>query len=110
MPYRMFASEQPGIVRVGCFAHVRRKFHEAVGRQRKRLQVLDKRPLRRCTGFPVARQDEAGNSGDVFSPGQGSGQLQNGLLAFADHDAVEVPAPQALGGQVAGVYPSGRGL
>jgi transposase len=33
--YRMFASEQPGIVRVGCFAHVRRKFHEAAKASKK---------------------------------------------------------------------------
>ena len=33
--YRLLASESPDIVRVGCFAHVRRKFHEAAQASKK---------------------------------------------------------------------------
>jgi len=33
--YRMLDSESPNIVRVGCFAHVRRKFHEAAKASKK---------------------------------------------------------------------------
>jgi transposase len=33
--YRMFAAEQPGIIRVRCLAHVRRKFHEAAKASKK---------------------------------------------------------------------------
>ena len=33
--YRLLESEEPGLMRVGCFAHVRRKFHEAAQASKK---------------------------------------------------------------------------